>query len=110
MFSRRELEGYVKIDHRESPGLTTEQLIAAHLPWNMPVGRGMVLEAPTFTCPHCQAVVIINPNRVRERAYCANCDRNVCDNCGAAMRVSGYEHKPFKQIIDEFMEQAAKGT
>ena len=109
-FSERELEGYVLIDHRESPGFTPEQRVAAGLPANMPIGRGMVLEAPTKYCAHCQATVIINPDRKRERAHCSKCDHYVCDGCGAAMQAPGYVHKSFKQVIDEFRERAAKGA
>lgn len=109
VFSKRELEGYVKIDHRDSPGFSCEQLGAAGLPGNMPIGRGMVLEAPTLTCSHCQAVVVINPNRSRERGYCSNCDHYVCDSCGAAMKAPGYVHRSFKQIADAFREAAIKG-
>ena len=109
LFSRRDLEGYVKIDHRDSPGFSEGERAGAGLPVAMPIGRGTVFEAPTFTCPHCQTVVIINPLRTRERAYCASCDRNVCDSCGAAMRAPGYVHKPFQQIIDDFLDRAAKG-
>jgi hypothetical protein len=110
VFSKRELEGYLLIDHSDSPGLAATELAAAHLPGNMPVGRGMTLEAPTLTCSHCQAIVVINPNRQRERAWCAKCDHYICDNCGAAMKTPGYEHKSFKEVIDDFLEAGAKGT
>jgi hypothetical protein len=108
MFSKREQEGYLKIDHADSPGFAPADLAAAGLAPNMPVGRGMTLEAPTLTCSHCQAIVVINPNRQRERAWCRQCDHYVCDGCGAAMVAPGYVHVPFKQVIDDFLNAAAK--
>jgi hypothetical protein len=108
MQSKRDLEGYLKIDHRDSPGLAAPDLVRAGLPGNMPIGAGKMLEAPTYTCPHCQTVVVINPNRQRERAWCRQCDHYVCDGCGAAMQASGYVHVPFKKVIDDFLNAAAK--
>lgn len=97
MFSKRELEGYLRVDHRESPGL------------DMPlVGRNTLFEAPTFSCPYCQRIVVINPKRNRERAYCRSLDRLICDFC-ATDRASGKTLKPFKQVIDEFVTSTAKG-
>lgn len=110
LFSKRDLEGYVRIDHRDGPGLSVDHRFAAGLPLNMPVGQGMLLEAPTLTCSHCQTVVIINPDRARERAYCSYCDHYICDGCGAAMRAPGYVHRSFKQIADEFRARAARGA
>lgn len=97
-FSERELEGYVRIDHRESPGIPG-------MPFH---NRGMLFEAPTRTCSHCRAVVIINPDRSRERAHCHSCDHFICDAC-EALRVSGLPCKPMTQVIDEFMDAIAKG-
>ena len=97
MFSKRELEGYIRIDHRDSPGLAHPLL-----------GKKSLFEAPTFSCPYCQRIVIINPKRNRERAYCRSLDRLICDYC-AADRAAGQTLKPFKQVIDEFTTSASKG-
>lgn len=94
----RDTEGYLKIDHRESPGLPHPFL-----------GKGTMFEAPTFGCPYCQAVVVINPNRTRDREYCPKLHRYMCDSCGAK-RKSGIDLKPFTQIIDEFLTATAHGT
>lgn len=97
MFSKRELEGYIRIDHRESPGL------------DMPfVGRNTLFESSTVTCSHCQRIVINNPQRTRARGYCPKCDHYICDLCEDE-RVRTGVCKPFKQIIDEFIDLTAKG-
>lgn len=96
-FSQRDLEGYLKIDHRDSPGLPHPLL-----------GKGSVFEGATYTCPYCQAIVVINPARTREREFCPKLSRYICDSCGARRKM-GVELKPFTQIIDEFMTAAARG-
>lgn len=62
-------EGLLEINHRASPG-TPE------------VPEGTILERATYICSHCSFIVIKNPDRAREREWCANCDRYICDNCG----------------------------
>jgi len=109
VFSKRELEGYVKIDHRNSPGLSPAERLAAGLPVAMPIGAGEMLEAPTFTCSHCQKIVVINPNRQSERAYCSKCDHYVCNGCGAVMKAPGYVHRSWRQLIDEFVKSQNRG-
>lgn len=61
-------------------------------------------EAPTFGCSHCQAVVVMNPLRNRERAYCTGCDRYLCDNCGAARAKTGI-CLPYIKFIDQLQER-----
>lgn len=107
MFSKREMEGYVMIDHRDSPGFTPEE--AARVGYaGLPVGKGMLFQSPTITCSHCQAVVIINPDRSRNRGYCPKCDAYICDQCEAERVLTGV-CRPFKQIIDEFVDAADNG-
>lgn len=91
------------IDHRYSPGISPELLKACDMP--MEAGRGF-FEAATYTCSHCQRVVIINPLRNRDRAYCRKCDHYICDQCGAVMAAT-LECKTFKQIIDEVQNAVA---
>lgn len=67
----------------------------------MPVGGGMK-EFPTITCSHCQQVLIINPDRTRERGYCPKCDHYVCDRCEVIRLNQGC--KTYKQIMDEYEE------
>lgn len=109
MHSRRELEGYLLIDHRDSPGITPEQAAKAGKA-TVSVGAGKRLEAPTYNCSHCTALVIIEPTRTRARAYCPKCDRHICDKCEIIRVASGGACKPFKQVIDELLAKAARET
>lgn len=108
MFSKSELEGYLEIDHRESPGFTPEEAKAARFGHTMPVGSKR-FQLKTYTCCGCQRQIIVNPERERPRNYCRSCDRYMCDDCSLTFKITGV-HKPFKQIIDEYMEAAIKGT
>ena len=108
MFSKRELEGYLLIDHRESPGFTPEEAAMAGR-GTLPVGRGRRVELPTVNCSHCERLVLMNPLRTRDRGYCPKCDRYLCDQCELVRVQSGGECHSFKKKIDQFMENAAKG-
>jgi hypothetical protein len=108
MHSKRSHEGYLMIDNRESPGVSDEALRAMGPALPPGAGRGM-FEAPTITCSHCQTVLIVNPLRTRERAYCAKCDHYICDGCGTVLAASGV-CRPFAQIIAETQEAAMKAA
>jgi len=108
MFSKRELEGYLLIDHRESPGITPEEAALAGKA-TLPIGRGRKFEAPSVKCSHCERLVIMNPLRTRDRAYCPKCDRYLCDDCELKRVISGGECYSYKQKIDDFINAAAKG-
>lgn len=98
----RRHEGYLLVDNRNTPGISDELARSA----GMPAGHGRgVFEAPTITCSHCQTIVVINPNRTRERAYCPKCDHYLCDNCGAAYAQTRV-CVTFKQIIETTQERA----
>lgn len=97
MFSKRSLEGWFMSDNRVSQGLPDEMVVPLGLPAG--AGRG-VFEAPTVTCAHCAAVVIINPKRTRDREYCAKCDKYICDGCGTVAKAPGYSHRSFAQLAD----------
>ena len=96
--TQRSREGYLLIDHRDSPGLDHPQL-----------GPGSFYESPTRNCSHCERLIVLNPKRTRSRGYCPKCDSYVCDWC-EAKRVSTGICYSMKQRIDEFMDQAAKGV
>ena len=108
MSSKLAKVGYLQIDHRDSPGLTEDMAYRNGL-GGMPVGKGQTFESDTFTCVHCTRVVIINPLRTRDRAYCAKCDRYICDMCGAEMARTGV-CMPFAKIVEEVQESASKGV
>jgi hypothetical protein len=97
MSSKRNQEGYLMIDHRFTPGVPPDIVRACGLP--LGAGQGL-FEAATSTCSHCQAIVVMNPERTRERAYCRKCDHYICDRCAGVMAQTR-ECKTFKQIIDE---------
>jgi hypothetical protein len=104
MKSKRRHEGYLLIDHRNSPGITEEVAHRAGLPTG--AGRG-VFETPTITCSHCQKVLVINPLRTRDREYCGKCDHYVCDQCGLVLKLGG-ECRTMSEIMDDVQEKAVK--
>ena len=86
IFSKRSHEGYICIDHKESPGFTDQDAKTVARVSLMPfLGRGKKFEAATDTCAHCIAgkVVIRNPLRTRPRGHCTKCDHFICDPCQA---------------------------
>lgn len=109
MFSRRETEGYVLIDHRESPGLTEAERIEAKLSPLMSIGKGQLFEAPTFNCSHCSRLVIMNPLRDRARNVCFKCNKYICDDpCMVRYVLSGGECHCLDKRIATFLEKALK--
>jgi hypothetical protein len=106
VFSKRDREGYLLVDHRDSPGITAGQ--AAKVGSELVVGPGERLETPTYTCCGCTAVVIIRPDRSRLRTYCRQCDSYMCDKCSLVAKVSG-QHVPFSKFVATYMDAAAKG-
>jgi hypothetical protein len=86
--------GYLEIDQRD---------VAADLP----PGTPRYTEADTYTCSHCQFVVVMNPLRTRERYKCKGCNHHVCDEC-AAKRVAGGPCRTIAQVIDESLEREAR--
>lgn len=112
MHSKRSQEGYLLLNHKDSPPIPDATLAAFSAATSAPplpsgAGRGL-FEAPTVTCSHCQKVSIINPLRNRERAYCAKCDHYICDGCGAAMK-AGVACRPYAQLVAELYDQGARG-
>lgn len=41
--------------------------------------EGGMQEVPTYTCAHCNAVVLMNPQRRRERRRCMKCLGTLCE-------------------------------
>ena len=97
MSTLRRHEGYLIIDHRESPGVTPELVQQRGLDPNpVIVGKDQVYESATVTCSHCGAVVILSPTRQRPRHYCVKCDHYVCDKPEC-----GLECNPWMKKLDE---------
>lgn len=86
--------GLVTIDHRNAGGPP-------------PVGMGSLLELPTYTCTHCQNVVVMNPERIRPRITCRGCKHMICDNCATTMNQTG-KCRTFAQVIDEYLNAVDK--
>lgn len=81
--------GYLLIDQR-APGIPV-------------FGGSNLFEADTYTCSHCNTVVVMNPLRKRERYKCSGCSHHICDPC-SAQRISGSPCKTMNQIADEVRE------
>jgi hypothetical protein len=107
--SQARKEGWLMIDNRTNEGVP-DAFVRAAMGADMPAfaGRGL-FEAATYNCRHCQGLVVLNPLRTRERAYCPKCDSRLCDGCGAARAASGGECRDFERVIAEVQEQAARG-
>lgn len=100
--------GYFQIDHRDSPGLTDDEIVQCGGP--VPLGQGRAnFEADVVKCWHCQTMIILNPLRTRGRHFCYGCDHYICDNCYLDYKVSGV-CRSFLKVIDEILESAIKAT
>ena len=105
---RRDPDGYLLIDQTDSPGFAPAVAVEAGRRSIAPhVGPGKKFEAATLYCNHCERIVVKNPDRTRDRARCWKCDHFICDWCKAELIRTGV-CKPFKQVIDEFYDDAAK--
>jgi len=103
MFSKRSLEGELIIDHKAGAGISVEE---ARKFGCVPCPSGTRVELPVATCAHCQAGVIMNPNRTRDRAWCSICDRYLCDNCNLRRQLSFYVHESFQAFADRYIQSA----
>lgn len=107
MKTKRSSEGYVLIDHRNSPGITPEFVRANNL--DAPaVGAGVTYESALVVCSHCGRDVILNPNRTRDREWCYTCDGYICDGCGAAKK-AGAACVTVRQKIAQAFDTIQKG-
>ncbi len=106
MKTKRRYEGYLMIDHRDSPGISPE--FAAQN--NLPVGvrGGQLFESAIAVCNHCGSDVLLHPDRSRPREWCSRCDSYICDNCGAAAKV-GAPHVTYMQSLEDAYEELVKG-
>ena len=104
MRTKRSHEGYLLIDHRDSPGVPAHMVAAAKAAGKPVIDGGHGLyETGVLTCAHCQTVVLVNPLRARERGWCQKCDHYICDSpgCNAGCR-------PIRQIMELGREQAIR--
>lgn len=70
---------------------------------------GGLSEFPTYTCNHCHSVVVMNPLRTRERAFCRGCNSYICDACGA-VRSQTLECKSMDRVIDQVLNEAERSA
>lgn len=106
MNSKFQNTGYLQIDHRESPGLTGQEIrsLGSHLPPHM--GRTN-FETDVVKCWHCQTMIMLNPFRERHRHFCFGCGRYICDLCYGVTKQTGV-CKPFTKVMEEIIEAAEK--
>lgn len=87
--------GYLLIDNSNSPGIP-EDLAAKWAKQGTVVAPGSTkLEAATYTCPHCNAIIVIRPERTRPREICRKCMAIVCDRASCVL-----ECQPFDKLVD----------
>lgn len=104
MTSLRSHEGYLFIDNSNSPGVSDATVLSQGLPAGS--GKG-IFEAATYTCSHCNAIVVIEPKRTRERGFCKGCSQCICDACNV-IRAIDFKCRSFKHMIDEMQEADLK--
>jgi hypothetical protein len=103
--SKRSHEGYYLIDNRVNEGVPAETMLSIGLPAS--AGQGL-FESATFTCSHCEVVVVLNPDRTRERGYCRQCDHYICDGCTHKRDVLKERCYPWKARMADAIDEAIK--
>lgn len=71
------------------------------------VSGGKLFEADTSTCSHCQRVVVLNPDRTRERGFCRKCYHYICDQCVGVMHQT-LTCTPIAKKFDELETRALR--
>jgi hypothetical protein len=103
MTSLRAHEGWMMIDNRNNSGVGDEQILKLDLP--LGAGRGFK-EFATYTCSHCNYVVVIEEKRTRERGFCRGCNQRICDPC-VALKAQTLTCKTMSQVVEEALESVA---
>lgn len=98
--------GYLMLDNRNNQGMSEEATIKAGLPI---IAQSGLFEASTITCNHCNVIVVINPERTRERPFCVKCNHYICDKCKSIQVVTG-ECRTMAQVLDEYEASLSKQT
>lgn len=109
-FLKSSHQGYICIDHSESPGFdgrTAE--LGARLSLQRFIGAGKKFESVTNCCSHCDRQVVRNPDRTRPRGHCSQCDLFVCDPCQADLYLTS-ECRCKAKRHNAIITQALKGT
>jgi hypothetical protein len=104
MKSLRQQEGYLLVDHRVSPGVPSGVMEAQG--WPAGAGQGL-FETATYTCAHCQYVVVMEPKRTRPRAVCLACYQRICDGC-EVVRQQTLTCRSMARLIDDTLETSER--
>ncbi len=98
--------GYLIIDHKESPGLTPEDV--AKSPGAIAVGAGQFFETDTKICSHCSRQVIIEiRTKGAQPAVCPKCHAFICKRCDK-LRMKTHECIPMLKRIEEAVNISQK--
>ncbi len=54
---------------------------------------GKLTEMDTFTCVHCNSIVVMHPMRIRPRNVCLKCDGTTCDQEACVVECDHWEKK-----------------
>ena len=73
--------GWLMIDHSNSPGIPDSMAPQIAAAGGVPVPGHTMAELDTWTCRHCNRIVLKNPDRTRPREVCRKCMAVVCDKC-----------------------------
>jgi hypothetical protein len=106
MRNKRSQEAYLLIDHRNSPGITAEFMQKNKID-GPAVGKGTYFESAMTVCHCCQADIVLNPNRSRDREWCMQHDAYLCDRCALTRRLTG-SCVPLKQRIADIFNRLIK--
>lgn len=68
---------------------------------------GTLFEASTYTCTHCSGVVVLNPERKRERYKCVACAHQICDDCAAQYHRTR-ACRSIQRLADTLLETAGR--
>ena len=70
-----------------------------------PGGVTPLFESATYTCTHCERVVVMELTRTRPRYKCYGCKHLICDPCAAEKYADGGACKTYQQKLDEILTQ-----
>ena len=103
MRSKKDRQGELVIDHRNSPGITADWAASVGVSGPI-VGAGKTFESGLKNCSHCGADVLMHPQRTRDREWCWKCDAYICDGCGLMLKL-GAGCQPIQKTITEIFNR-----
>lgn len=109
MHSERSREGYLLLDHRDSPGVNPELERICGLPVGA-TKAGAFFESATRSCRHCQRQIVLNPDRSRERHRCRGCGY-MCDACAAIYAIDGVcrnIERQFAEVLERAVHESMR--